>query len=400
MDLSQYYRTDFQQFVQDHLTEDPALLLFRYQGKTDFDLKAAVQQISARQKAVQKLPSWASNPRVIFPASISLEQSSSEQTAEFKARNRKGKLMIDLTGGFGVDSFFLGKSFEKAIYCEQQEELADIATHNLEVLAPKKFNIVKGDGLAFLAKTDKHFDLIYADPARRGKGNQKLYKLQDCEPDVVSFWEMMKNKADAILLKVSPMLDISQALSELPDIQKVEVISVKNEVKELLLHWNRNSENSTIKIVAVDLGAKESSFSFEQSEEEMRNSTFGEVEKYLIEPFSGILKAGGFKSFGSRFGLKKLDPSSHLYTSSEVQKDLPARVFEVIQEIQPKKAEIKKLFPSGKVNVITRNYASGSEVLKKKLGLKDGGEYFLIGTKTQTGFKIFWCKLAKLELKS
>jgi hypothetical protein len=394
MDLSQYHRADFQQFVQDHLTEDPALLLFRYQGKTDFNLKAAVQQISARQKAAKKLPSWASNPQLIFPASISLEQSSSEQTAEFKARNRSGELMIDLTGGFGVDSFFLGKNFEKATYCEMQEELADVAHHNFEVLASGKFKIIKGDGLAFLAQTKLHFDLVYADPARRGKGNQKLYKLQDCEPDVVSSWEMMKSKADSILLKLSPMLDISQALTELPDIQKVQVISVKNEVKELLLHWNKSSSDANINIEAVDLEANESSFSFTSAEEALATSEYGEVGNYLIEPLSAVLKAGAFKTFGERFGLSKLDSNSHLYTSSEVQKDLPARVFEVIQEVQPKKGEIKKLFPSGKVNVITRNYATGSEVLKKKLGVKDGGDDFLIGTKTQHGFKIYWCRLA------
>lgn len=393
MELTQYHRADFQQFVQDHLTEDPALLLFRHQGKTDFDLKAAVQQISARQKATKKLPSWAVNSKLIFPASISLEQSSSEQTAEFKARNRSGQLMIDLTGGFGVDSYFLGANFERAIYCEQQEELAEIATHNLEVLAAGKFETVVGDGLAFLAKSDQHFDLIYADPARRGKGNQKLYKLQDCEPDVVGAWEMMKSKSNSILLKVSPMLDISQALSELPDIQKVQVVSVKNEVKELLLHWDKNESNSGLRLEAIDLGAKETYFSLDSSEEELATSRYGEVEKYLIEPLSGILKAGAFKTFGERFGLKKLDPNSHIYTSTEVQRDLPARVFEVIQEIQPKKAEIKKLFPSGKANVITRNYATTPEALKKKLGIKDGGDDFLIGTKTQSGFKLFWCKL-------
>ncbi|MEB2774946.1 class I SAM-dependent methyltransferase [Algoriphagus sp. D3-2-R+10] len=395
MDLTQYHRADFQQFVQDHLTEDPALLLFRHQGKTDFDLKAAVQQISTRQKAAKKLPSWSSNPQLIFPASISLEQSSSEQTAEFKARDRNGKLMIDLTGGFGVDSYFLSKNFEKAIYCEQQEELAEIATHNLEILAPSKFTRVKGDGLEFLAQTKQHFDLIYADPARRGKGNQKLYKLEDCEPDVVSSWEMMKSKADSILLKVSPMLDISQAISELPDIQKVQVISVRNEVKELLLHWSKNPVASTLSIEAIDLGIKETNFLFDPSEEEGITSKFGKVEKYLIEPFSAVLKAGAFKIFGKRYSLAKLDPNTHLYTSSEVPKEIPARIFQVIQEVQPKKAEIKKLFPSGKVNVITRNYATGSEVLKKKLGVKDGGEDFLIGTKTQSGFKVFWCKMEK-----
>ncbi len=398
MEQGQFHKADFQQFVQDHLNEDPALLLFRYQAKVDFDLRSAVHQISARQKAAKKLPSWVSNSRIIFPPSISLEQSSSEETAQFKAKNLAGKLMIDLTGGFGVDSYFLSQGFERAIYCEQQEELAEIAANNLEILAPGKFEIFLGDGLDFLEKSTLHFDLIYADPARRGKGNQKLFRLQDCEPDVVSAWELMKSKSDRILIKASPMLDISQSLTELPDIQKVRVISVKNEVKELLLEWSKekeNSKSSQVEIEAVDLGEKEARFTFSLLEESEAESVFGEAEAYLIEPLSAILKAGAFKSFGKRFGLKKLEKNSHLYTTANLPQKIPGRVFEVLGEIQPKKEIVKKLFPSGKVNVITRNYATGSEELKKKLGLKDGGEDFLIGTKTGSGFKVFHCRLVK-----
>ena len=136
----------------------------------------------------------------------------------------------------------------------------------------------------------------------------------------------------------------------------------------------------------------EAHFSFSLSEESEAESVFGEAENYLIEPLSAILKAGAFKSFGQRFGLKKLEKNSHLYTSESFPKEIPGRVFEVLSEIQPKKEIVKKLFPSGKVNVITRNYATGSEELKKKLGLKDGGEDFLIGTRTGSGIKIFWCK--------
>ncbi len=395
MEQSQFHKADFQQFVQDHLNEDPALLLFRYQGKVDFDLKAAVQQISTRQKAAKKLPSWASDSRIIFPPSISLEQSSSEETARYKANNLSGKLMIDLTGGFGVDSYFLSQNFERAIYCEQQEELAVIAANNLEILTPGKFEIFQGDGLDFLEKSTEHFDLIYVDPARRGKGNQKLYRLQDCEPDVVSAWELMKSKSNRIVIKASPMLDISQSLTELPDIQKVKVISVKNEVKELLLEWSKEKENSKsrqVEIEALDLGDKETHFSFTLLEESEAESIFDEAETFLIEPLSAILKAGAFKSFGQRFGLKKLEKNSHLYTSASLPKEIPGRVFEVLGEIHPKKEIVKKLFHSGKVNVITRNYATGSEELKKKLGLKDGGEDFLIGTKTGSGLKVFWCR--------
>ncbi len=406
MNLSEVNSAEFRQFVQDHLSEDPALLLFKYQGKVNFELKAAVQQISARQKAGKKLPEWTANPAVIFPASISLEQSSSEVTAKHKAENQSGSLMIDLTGGFGVDSFYLSKAYDKAIYCERQPELFQISKHNLEQLEPSKglkplegvsskFEFFEGDGLEFLAKTKLYFDLIYADPARRGMGNQKLYKLQDCEPDIVSSWQLLKQKADKILLKVSPMLDLTQAWNELPDIQKITVVSVKNEVKEVLLFWKKNEDGNAKKVEVVDLESNFPRFEFEPKEEENAESKFGEGEKYLVEPLSGILKAGAFSLFGERFGLLKLDKNSHLYTGDVIPDEIPARVFEVIREISPRKQEIKSLFPSGKANVICRNYVTGAEELKKKLGLKDGGEDFLIATKTGSGYMVFWCKRAK-----
>ncbi|SDA79840.1 hypothetical protein SAMN03080617_02394 [Algoriphagus alkaliphilus] len=403
MNLSEVNSAEFRQFVQDHLSGDPALLLFKYQGKVNFELKAAVQQISARQKAAKKLPEWISNPAIIFPASISLEQSSSEITAKHKAKNRSGSLMIDLTGGFGVDSHYLSHCFEKAIYCERQPELFQISKHNLEQLEPSKgskplegviskFEFYEGDGLEFLKNTKLHFDLIYADPARRGTGNQKLYRLQDCEPDVVSVWSVLKQKAHQILLKVSPMLDLTQAWSELPDIQKITVVSVKNEVKEILLFWEKGKDGAERKIEVVDLESNFPAFEFVPKAEENAISKFGEAEKYLVEPLTGILKAGAFSLFGERFGLRKLEKNSHLYTGDSIPDEIPGRVFQIIQEISPKKQEMKSLFPSGKVNIICRNYVTGAEDLKKKLGLKDGGEDFLIGTKTGSGYKVFWCR--------
>lgn len=403
MKFSEVDSAEFRQFVQDHLQEDPALLLFKYQGKVTFDLKMAVQQIAARQKIAKKLPSWTANPELLFPASISLEQSSSEDTARFKANGLTGKVMIDLTGGLGVDFYYLSQGFEKGIYCERQAELFQISKQNLETLEPsmgeeslkalaKKFEFVEGDGLEFLEKTNLHFDLTYADPARRGSGNQKLYRLKDCEPDVVTAWSYLRSKSDKILIKVSPMLDISQAWSELTEVQKITVVSVKNEVKELLLFWEKEKSGQPKQINVVDLGSENPRFSFDPKEEENAVATFGEAEKYLFEPLSGILKAGAFNLFAQRFGLKKLDKNSHLYTGSQIPGQIPGRIFKVIKEVSPKKQDIKSHFPSGKVNVICRNYVQGAEGLKKKLGLKDGGEDYLIGTKTGSGYKIFWCK--------
>jgi len=406
MNISDLHTAEFRKFVQDHLLEDPAFLLLKYQGKVDFDLKMAVQQIFARQRVAKKLPSWSSNSNILFPASLSLEQSSSEETARFKATGLSGIVMIDLTGGFGVDFFHLSQGFQKGIYCERQAELFQITRNNLEQFEPskglgplegldRKFEFFEGDGLDFLKKTDHQFDLIYADPARRGSGNQKLYKLQDCEPDVVNAWTLLRSKSNTILIKASPMLDISQTWKELPDIQNITVVSIKNEVKELLLFWERDKSGLSRQIKVVDLGSETLKFSFDPKEEENAVATIGEAEKYLFEPLSGILKAGAFSLFGDRFGLKKLEKNSHLYTGNVVPERIPGRVFEVIREISPKKQEIKAMFPSGKVNVLCRNYSMGADELKKKLGLKDGGEDYFIGTRTQSGFKVFWCRKVK-----
>ncbi len=392
MDLSEFNSAEFTQFVQDHLEEDPALLLFKYQGKVGFDLKTAIQQIAARQKSVKKLPTWSKNLNLLFPGSISVEQCSSEQTARFKSIGHSGDWMIDLTGGFGVDCYHISERFEHGVYCEQQAELFKITKHNLSTLNPGKFTFVEGDGLDYLRKTTRRFDLIYADPARRGTGNQKLYKLQDCEPNVMEAWPLLQSKSESILLKVSPMLDLTQAWIELPDLQKITVVSVRNEVKELLLHWEKAKEGTPRLITVVDLETGLPPFEFEPRAEERAQSQFAEAGRFLVEPLAGILKAGAFNLFGDRFGLKKLERNSHLYTTERLPTGIPGRIFEVIQEISPKKQEAKAFFPSGKINVICRNYVMGAEELKKKLGVKDGGEDFLIGTKTAAGFKLYWCK--------
>ncbi|WP_040478812.1 THUMP-like domain-containing protein [Mariniradius saccharolyticus] len=388
------YTESVKKFVQDHLREDPAQLLFRYSGKVDFDLKFAVQQIQARQKAKSKLPTWVANLDIVFPASLSLEQASSEETAKFKSKLGHGQVMIDLTGGFGVDTFFLSKHFEQAIYCERNAQLADTVRHNFNLMVPGKLEVVTGDSLEFFAKSDRVFDLTYVDPARRGDQNQKLYKLADCEPDVVGHWNLLRSKSKSILIKSSPMLDIKQAISEIPDIQQIWVVSVKNEVKEVLLFWERDASKVDRVIRAVDLPANAATeFSFTFEEEETSESIFGVVGKFLVEPNAAILKAGAFRSFGKRFGLKKLHPNSHLYTCDGLQGEMPGRVFEIKEEIKDPKKQLKLLFPDGKVNVITRNYALSADELKKKYRLSDGGDSFLIGTKVGRGYVLYVCEM-------
>jgi 16S rRNA G966 N2-methylase RsmD len=386
------YIEEIKQFVQENLDEDPFKLFLSLNKKVDFDLKLAVDQIQARQKAIKKLPEWVRNFELFFPINISVEQASSQETALFKAELFKGKSLIDLTGGFGIDTFHLGSNFQSVNYCERDADLVDVFRYNMDVLGMSHVKTYHGDGLGFLDNSPEPFDFIYVDPARRGEHNQKLFKLAECEPDVVAHWELMKSKGKSILVKVSPMLDLKQAITELPQVQQIWALSVRNEVKELLLLWQEGQEKSESRIHCVDLGTFERrEFSFTFTEEISARSNFSEVKSYIIEPMASIMKAGAFKLFGQQYNLDKLHPNSHLYTSDSYSEDIPGRVFEVIREFKQPKKELKSTFPSGKVNVISRNFALSAEEIKKKFKLKDGGEDFLICTKVGESYRVFHC---------
>lgn len=380
-------------FVQDHLQEDPAHLLFKYHQSVDFDLKFAVQQISARQKVKSKLPEWSSDPEIIFPVTLSLEQSSSESTARYKAGLMCGKKMIDLTGGLGIDTYYGSKNFGEVTYVERNEELCEIAEHNFGHLSKGKFNVHHGDAIDYLNASEEEYAWIYIDPARRGDQNQKLYKLSDCEPDVVKHWSLLKEKAANILIKASPILDIKAVLEELPDIQRVMVLAVKNEVKEILLLTESKPVECTVNIECVELTNAANKFSFTFQDEELLDLQLSSPKKYLIEPNATILKAGGFKSFSKIFNLPKLHVNSHLYTSDSLPIDIMGKVYEIISEVKSDKKVIKKLFPTAKVNVVVRNYPMKAEDIKDKFRLKDGGKDFLIASTTQEGKpRLFHCR--------
>lgn len=382
--------------MQDHLHEDPAHLLLKRHKSLEFDLKIAAQQISARQKAKNKLPTFIAHPKVIFPGSLSVEQSSSEQTAVFKAKYVGGESLVDLTGGLGVDIFFMGKKFREAIYVEKQEGLVKIAAHNFLQLSgtQEAYTVVHSDSMDFLRKTNLYVDWLYIDPARRGADDRKLYKLSDCEPDVIQHWELIKDKAKHVMIKASPMLDIKEALHDLPEIRQVMVVAIKNEVKEVLLVWKNSGHKADVEISAFDLNISQGAgFDFTLEEEANNQVNYSLPAEYLIEPSAAILKAGGFKTFANRFGLSKLHPNTHLYTSSELPGEVPGKVFTVIREVKLDKKELRRLFPSGQVNVIVRNHPLKADGLKKKYGLKDGGTDYLIAVRTMDGKnRVYWCR--------
>ena len=386
------------QFVQDHLTEDPAHLLLSLKSAPGIDLKVAAQQIAMRQKAAKKLPFWASYPSLIFPPSLSMEQCSSELTAVYKAKLVSGKTFIDLTGGFAVDTFFIGRNFKEITYLERQQELVDLAQHNLSKLLKEqdiKLNVLLGESVHFIEEAQAKYDLLYADPARRGSGNQKMYQLKDLEPDVTQNWNLFRQKAKVILIKASPMLDIHAALTDLPEVNEVHVVAVKNEVKELLFLYTGTNEKA--KVIATELGNnKEQQFSFTMAEEMTASVNYSLPQKFLVLPYSCILKAGAFKSFAVRFGLSKLHPHTHLYTANELPEQVNGRVFEVLEELKLDKKILKARFPNGKVNVLTRNYPIKPDLIKKRYKLKDGGNEYLIACTLMDGqTSVLRCRLSQ-----
>lgn len=352
---------------------DLALQRDKYKHLSDTEWRWLLQQVEGRERTADKLPTFAAIDDWWYPVRLSCEQCSSEETAKYKASLVSGEKMVDLTGGYGVDTYFLSEQFAQTDYVEQNEELCRIATHNKGLWVTgyglQDITIHHSTAEEFL-KTAGQYDLIFLDPARRDSHGGKVFRLEDCTPNVVELLPILLSHGKRILLKLSPMLDITQAVHALSAVSwDIHVVAVKNEVKEVLL-----LSGGTGKIIAIDLAKKDQAFIFTREEElnckaiNVRSTINCETLTYLYEPNAAILKAGGYKLVAERFGLQKLDVNTHLYCSEEMIKDFPGRVWKVIEKPELKQA-----------NVLTRNYPLTPEQLKKKLHLRDGGTVYVIG---------------------
>ena len=344
-------------------------------------------QVIGRRKAKLKFPSWYQTTSIVYPPSGNLEQSSSEATAKFKAALIQSELidfnlLVDLTGGFGVDTFFLGKLFLEVIHIEPNENLSSITAHNHRLLGASILH-VRQTAEEYLKANTKRADLFFIDPSRRSE-LKKVFKLADCQPNIAALQEVLFSFSNFILTKASPLLDIQQALRELIYVTKVVVVSVENECKELLFLQKFGFEGEPI-IDTVNLsneGSVVERFLFTASEEKAATVVFSSPLDYLYEPNASILKSGAFKLVAEKFGLRKLQANTHLYTSPNLFTDFPGRVFK-IEALNPTLQLLKELLPEGKANVATRNYPLSAQELKKKLKLKDGGEKYVIGFSDQ-----------------
>lgn len=375
-------------FIKANISENVEKLLLSSKTKGLANAKFIVEQIKARQKIKTKLPTWHTNFDLIMPKSISVEQSSSEITAQYKSELFSGNIVLDLTGGFGVDFFAFCKPFQKAIYIEQNLELAAITQQNAKVLGLNNASFHTGNSIDFLRDYEGNFDIIYLDPARRDSLGGKVFSLEDCEPNILNIKLLLFEKTNTILLKCSPMLDISLAIKQLENVAEVHVISVENEVKELLFVLKKECVKVEFTKVVNFRKDKIDTLAFVDEMEASLNFNISKPLKYIYEPNAGLMKAGVFKSISAKFKLPKLHQNTHLYTSNELLEYFPGRIFEVKNILKIDKKEIKAKIPLMKANLAIRNFNDTVVNLKKKLGLVDGGNEYLFACTNNLNEKI------------
>ncbi|WP_299062320.1 class I SAM-dependent methyltransferase [uncultured Polaribacter sp.] len=366
-----------QQFIADHLKTEITKVILKGSPFQAVSIQELANQIIAKQKSEHKLATWFNTDNIYYPEKISIEQTSSEITAKYKSEILKGDKIIDITGGFGVDCFYFSKQFKEVVHCEINKALSTIVKYNYHQLKTKNITLFSENGTNFLKETNQKFDCIYIDPSRRNDAKGKVFLLKDCQPYITPKIDFFFTKANFILVKVSPILDITQTISELKNVKEVHIVALNNEVKELLFLLEKNYKNS-IKIKTINID-KKGNQSFNFNFKEKTASTYSKPLTYLYEPNAAILKSGGFHEISQQLNIFKIHQHSHLYTSTELI-DFPGRVFKIEQVLNYDKKKIKKAISEKKANITTRNFPKKVAQIRKEMNLKDGGNTYLFFT--------------------
>lgn len=368
-----------QDFINQNLKADITKLILKGSPFDHITVQELAEQIEAKKKTLNKLPTWFTAKHIYYPNKINIEQTSSETTANYKASLINGNTLIDITGGFGVDVVAFADKFKHVIHCEINAKLSAIAQHNFEILHKQNIQTVSNDGISHLKNSNQQIDWIYIDPSRRNDTKGKVFLLKDCEPNIPEHLNTLFQFSDNILIKASPMLDITSAISELNCVKEVHVVAVQNEVKELLFILEKGYEND-IQIKTIN-SKKEHHERFDSTL--LKNTVppqNSEPLTYLYEPNSALLKAGLFNEVSHQLNVCKLNINSHLYTSNELI-SFPGRRFKISNTIAYNLKQIKKALRSKQANVTTRNFPETVAQIRKKTKLKEGGNVYLFFTK-------------------
>ncbi|MGL2964382.1 THUMP-like domain-containing protein [Flavobacterium sp. RSB2_4_14] len=385
MQINPLLQKDIQDFIDYNLKTNVADLALQKNPFPNVNWIDILNQINAKQKAKSKLPTWFDAKNIIYPAKISIEQTSSEKTAEYKSKLVSGESLIDLTGGFGIDDYYFSKKLKEVIHCEINEELSQIVAHNFEQLMAKNIQCLAGDSYQMLQNLNQKLDWIYIDPSRRNEAKGKVFMLKDCLPNVPEYLDFYFEYASNIMIKTAPILDITAGLLELKNVKTIHIVAVENEVKELLWVLEKNY-SQPIRITASNiLKNKTEEFSFDHDTECLVNYSL--PKKYIYEPNAAIMKSGGFDEIAMQFKIDKLQQHSHLYTSDTLQ-DFPGRIFEIQNCIGYNKTDMKQFMENKKANITTRNFPDTVENIRKKWKIAAGGNLYCFFTTDVNNNKI------------
>jgi hypothetical protein len=377
---------NIQEFINANIDVKITKLALQKNPFPNVDWISILNQIEAKTKAKDKLPTWFATKDIIYPSKISVEQTSSEKTALYKSTLVSGDSLIDLTGGFGVDDYYFSKRINTIAHCEINPELSDLVKHNFEQLEVKNCSFYKGDSLTTLSSLNQKWDWIYIDPSRRNDAKGKVFMLKDCLPNVPENLDFYFKNSNAILIKTAPLLDISAGLSELKNVKNIHIVALDNEVKELLWELHKDySGEITIKTINI-LKDKTESFDFVLNQEQ-RVPSYSLPQKYLYEANNAIMKSGGFDEVSNLYSINKLHRHSHLYTSENLVA-FPGRIFEIQNSISYNRTEMKMLLENKKANITIRNFPDSVEVIRKKWKIKDGGNIYCFFTTDVNNNKI------------
>ena len=386
MDIQLLTQPEVQAYIEEHLADSLASLAFKKSPFPDLTMSDLLTQIESKQKAKNKLSKWYKTKNIVFPAKLSIEQTSSEECAAYKAALVEGDSLIDLTGGFGIDCYYFAQRIKTVTHCEIQPELSAIVQHNYRQLQQDNIDCITGDSLIYLANSNKQFDYIYLDPARRNQSKEKVFFLRDCTPNIVEHLDLLLEHTKTILVKTAPLLDIQAGLSELKHVKAIHIVALQNEVKELLWIIEKDYVGK-IELIAVNLTKTEQQrFVIDLSDDSI--ATYAQPKTYLYEPNSALLKTGKFNAISAIFKVDKLHQHSQLYTSDELV-NFSGRRFKIKHNLPYNKATAKEYLQQQKANVTVRNFPLKVDELRKKWKIKEGGETYIFFTTTLSDQKVF-----------
>lgn len=363
-------------WVLEHENEDTSTLALRYTGKNNLPLKALLHQLKGRRIAKQKLPSWYLFPTIFYPDSTIIEQCSSEATATLKSTFVKGKKVADLTGGLGVDSWAFAQEAASVIFCEPDPLRCEAARKNFATLGVKNIEIVCNDAESMLQhKSMEGIDLLYLDPSRRSEGGNKVFRLKDLRPDVLSLKEALLAQSTEAMIKLAPMLDISEGLKQLPETYRVDIISWKGECRELVFHLKKGGGSPVL--FCSDAGNSLKPFHFSPEEELQAVLKIGPPDKWIYEPDAAVRKSGAWKSLCQQFEVTALHANTHLFTSEHFVKDFPGRAFKLLELLPYKKEILMDRMNNRNGQLVFHNFPESPQRVIQQLNIPSGEPFYL-----------------------